>query len=161
MEVGMEIVDLGFGVTFRVFPETRYVETLFPDGFRAGATREPTAENLKEAEEQGYEGPDRCWRSLIEHELMHTLVARALFDRESIVLRYEAGAELAPYGRRLLEEGVVLSLQHFLNWHEMDEMLCYRGLAQVAARARQLADEVMGLTQPGGGSTVSATTDTP
>ena len=107
----MITLDLGRGVTFRIFPESRYCETVYPDGYRMGATREPTSTNLREAHEQGYTGADACWHSLLEHEVTHTFAARLMFGRESLVLRYECGAEDVPYGLRLLEEGAVLTWQ--------------------------------------------------
>ena len=119
----MHTIDLGRGVTFTIDPERRIVATTYPDGVTAYATREDTPENRAEAADQGYHGPDAVWRSLCEHEALHTLTARRLFGCESLVLRHEAGAEPARYAPRLHEEAATISLQRMLQTGERDPVL--------------------------------------
>jgi hypothetical protein len=97
----------------RIFPETHYVETLFPDGTRAGATRECEVGNAVYAAHLGYTD---CWLALVEHEIGHTLVSMALGHRwsptlQAVAHKYAPGT--APYEEQLAEEAVVLQLQRF------------------------------------------------
>lgn len=85
---------------------------MFPDGARAHATRDDTAENRMEAADQGHAS---VWESLCVHEALHTLIGRRLWGRESLVLRHESGAERHRYALRLHEEAAVISAQRLLN----------------------------------------------
>lgn len=119
----MHTIDLGRGVIFTIDFENREVATRYPDGAVAYASRPDTDENRREAADQGYVGEGAVWRSLVEHEALHTLSARAVFGRESLVLRHEAGAEPARYALRLHEEAVTISLQRWVNTREADPVL--------------------------------------
>lgn len=101
--------------TLRIWPSTRYVDTLWPDGKTCGAQREDNYENRQEAHDQGYGGADAIWRSLVEHELLHNLVSEWILDRNSPTLRHEAGAVRAPYWLRLTEEAWVIAFQVYVN----------------------------------------------
>ena len=101
--------------TLRIWPSTRYVDTIWPDGKTCGATREDNADNRQEAADQGYTGPDAVWRSLVEHELAHNLVSDWILGQRSPTLRFEAGGEPAPYWLRLQEEAWALSFQLYAN----------------------------------------------
>lgn len=116
-------LNLGEGVVFEIDAEARQVRTIYPDGRSMAATREDTPENRAEAADQGYTGEDAVWRSLVAHELLHTLATRALLGRESLVLRHESGAERNRYALRLHEEAVVISLQRLLMTGEADPVL--------------------------------------
>lgn len=113
-------IELGCGVQFVVNPVTRIVATVYPDGLLAAATRKPNRDNVQCAVEIGYIGasPDICWRSLIDHELLHTFVSRQIFRRESPTLRHECSNEHTIYIRRLHEEVLVLYMQHWLHNNE-------------------------------------------
>lgn len=116
-------VDLGSGVMFEVWRDLREVRTLYPDDLAMGAQRPDTPENRAEAADQGYVGQDAVWRALVEHELLHTLVARRVFGRDSLVLRHECGGERARYALRLHEEALVLSFQRWANTFQRDPVL--------------------------------------
>ncbi len=131
--------DLGHGVDFEVHEPSGCVTTRYADGFSCTATREDTPDNRSEICDQGYadhgypiddDSMQRALlRSLIEHELLHTTIARAVFGRESIVLRHESGAERQRYALRLHEEALVLSFQRWLNTEDLDPILLPYGAA--------------------------------
>jgi hypothetical protein len=138
----LRCLALGRGVTFTIWPDQRYVETLFSDGHSMGATREDTPQNRAEAAEQGYHGVDAVWRSLVLHEALHSLTAAPLGHRYSLVLRHECGAERHPYRLRLYEEACVLAVERFLNTGQIDRLLwphvgaiCRAGLVPLPERA--------------------------
>lgn len=95
----------------------RTVVTTFPDGFTCEGSRSVTPDNVREAHTQGYSGSDPyvVWRSLVDHELLHTVLYDELFNRPSAVLRTESGAEFTPSWVRYQEEALVLSMQHYLH----------------------------------------------
>jgi hypothetical protein len=116
-------LPLGRGVVIEVCPAERRVRTVYPDGRAMAATREDTPANRAEALAQGYAGEGAVWRSLVEHEALHSLLARLAFGRESLVLRHECGAEPARYALRLHEEALTLSAQRWLNTGRADPVL--------------------------------------
>lgn len=63
----------------------------------------------------GYTGQDAVWRSLVEHELAHTIVAEIVLREPSPTLRHEAGLAVVPLAVRWWEESLALSLQHYAN----------------------------------------------
>ena len=83
---------------------------------------ESDSQNIREAREgQGYTGPDAVWRSLVDHELLHSLVAEVVFDRPSVVLRGEAGdPSFIPAWEKYEEEMLVLGMQIYLNSGECE-----------------------------------------
>jgi hypothetical protein len=96
----------------------RSVRTVFFDGLSCGGMRDiHDPSNIREAREgQGYTGPDAVWRSLVEHELLHSLVSEILFDRWSLVLRSEAGDETFVSALdKYEEEAIVLACQRYAN----------------------------------------------
>jgi hypothetical protein len=104
--------------TYEVWPDSRSVRTVFPDGLSCGGMRdEKDPQNIREAHEgQGYTGADAVWKSLVDHELLHSLVAEVVFDRPSVVLRAEAGdAAFVPAWEKHEEEAVVLAFQYWFN----------------------------------------------
>jgi len=104
--------------TYEVWPDSRSVRTVFPDGLSCGAMRdESDPNNIREAREgEGYTGPDAVWRSLVDHELLHSLVAEAVLDRSSVVLREQAGDQtFTPAWEKYEEESLVLAYQLFFN----------------------------------------------
>jgi hypothetical protein len=90
--------------------------TLLSFGVSCTGAREDTPTNRREAEMEGYT-PDAVgvWQSLVEHEILHSLVAQHLWDCESYVIRAESGAELTPLHNRYFEESLVLGLQWTAN----------------------------------------------
>lgn len=103
--------------------ENRIVETVFPDGKACAGTREESQTNLDEARDQGYTGPDAVWRSLVEHELGHSLVSLWMWDSPSPTLRHEAGGERCDYGTRLFEESLVIGFQTWQNTGQIPRAL--------------------------------------
>lgn len=101
--------------TFEVWPERRFVSTIFPNGAVVSGTRENNQQNITEAESQGYTGENIVWRSLVHHELLHSLVAEVLFDQPSKVLETEAGVRFHPSWERYEEEAIVLAFQFNVN----------------------------------------------
>jgi len=102
---------------YEIDSAAREVRTLFPDGITCYGTRDVTPANVREARSQGYKGSDEqaVWRSLVEHELLHSLVAECIFDYPSLVLRTEGGGELYPSWLRYEEEMLAISWQAFSN----------------------------------------------
>lgn len=140
----MHSIDLGSGVTFVIDPAQRRCETRYPDGFSMAATRDDTPDNRTEAADQGYPATaDGVWRSLLEHEIGHSLAGRILFGTESVVLRHESGAERHRYAKRLHEEAWVISAQRLANTGEMDAVL--RSDAWAARKAILTARELVAL----------------
>ena len=102
--------------TLRIFPAAEYVETLFHDGRRAGATRDSSEMgNADYARHLGY--PD-VWTALVCHEAAHTWLAQQMGHRVSPTLwavahDYESGT--APYEERLYEEAATLAMERAAN----------------------------------------------
>jgi len=109
------IINLQFA-SVHIFPNDN-VCTFFPDGIFCYGSREVNDQNIREARSQGYKGNDSLavWRSLVEHELLHSLVAECIFDRPSLVLRTEGGGEFHPSWLRYEEEMLAISWQAFTN----------------------------------------------
>lgn len=138
----MTELELRFSV-FRVHPDR--VETVFPDGRIANATRADTPENRETAVDLGYtDGPEGVFAALREHELLHSLLADWSLDRPSPVLRHYAGAERVPYLDRLHEEAGVLAMQLLINTgHEHPALRQFRAVdVRVwASNARKWLDQ--------------------
>lgn len=111
------------GCVLRMWPSTRYCETVFPDGSKAPATRCSTMENLDYARHLGY--PD-TWPALVEHEALHTWLMEQLGNEVSPTLwavaqGYATGT--ASYEERLWEEAIVLQYQRWLRTGHVGEAL--------------------------------------
>jgi hypothetical protein len=92
------------------------VATIFPEGQVAIAIRDlGNQDNIREAQSQGYSGPDAVWKSLVEHEYLHSLISEILYDRPSLVLETESGGKFHPSWLRYQEEAVVIGVQYLLN----------------------------------------------
>lgn len=77
--------------TYEIWPKSRLVKTVFPDGpYCIGMRDETDPINILEAESEGYTGQDSVWRSMVEHELLHSVICEVLFDSPSRVIRSEA-----------------------------------------------------------------------
>lgn len=123
------IINLKY-VRFEVWRDQRCVASILrSSSHTCVGSRPDTQENREEAGRQGYT-PDEngVWQSLVEHELLHSLVAEVMFDRPSSVILTESGAETTPSWERYEEEAVVLSIQRLLNTDEitatLDRILC-------------------------------------
>jgi len=94
-----------------------FVTTTYPTGHTCTGSREVNEQNIKEARSQGYKGSDEYVvdKSLIEHELLHSLIAETFFDRVSYVMATESGLEYYPTWDRYLEEAMVLGFQSWAN----------------------------------------------
>lgn len=101
---------------FEVWADQRTVATVFPSGHTCAAARPDTQQNRTEAESQGYT-PDvgGVWRSLVEHELLHDLLAEVVYNRASRVMETEAGVAFHPSWLRYYEEAQVLAAQYEIN----------------------------------------------
>lgn len=120
------IATLSFDLSFaryEIFPEERLVSTTFPDGRACVGSRDDNDQNKREAESQGYAGENAVWRSLVEHELLHSLVAEHLFRTESRVLHVESGGGFIPTWERYEEEMLCLALQYYLQTGDKPECL--------------------------------------
>lgn len=135
--------------TYEIFPShagtngNRSVRTTFSDGLYAGAIRdESDPVNIIQAQSEGYTGESIVWKSLVDHELLHSIVAEILFDRPSVVLRTEAGcASFWPLWERYEEEMLVLGMQIYLNSGESELI---RGLDWL--QAIKIANRYIGAT---------------
>jgi len=94
-----------------------YVTTNFPTGHTCTGSRIVNEQNITEARSQGYTGSDHyvVYKSLIEHELLHNLMAEVFFDRVSYVMATESGIEYYLSWDRQLEEAMVLGFQSWAN----------------------------------------------
>lgn len=105
--------------TFEVDPVLCQVRTIFPDGLVTYGLRNlSNAQNVREARAQGYTDlldSNAVWRSLVYHELLHSIVAECLWNSPSRVLRTEAGGEFVPSWLRYEEEMIALAIQAWLN----------------------------------------------
>lgn len=111
------------GCELWIWPETRYLETRWPDGSKCGATRDCELNNLSYARHLGY--PD-CWTAVVCHEALHHLIAQYLGHPYSPTLwavarGYEEGT--APYEARLFEEALVLATERWLNTGDLSPIL--------------------------------------
>ena len=104
---------------FAVDPEARIVSTAFPDGKVAIGFRADSDENRREAEDEGYQGPNAIWEALLHHEAAHSLLSAWMWDLPSPTLRHEAGGERCIYGQRLFEEAVVIAFQRYVTTGEV------------------------------------------
>lgn len=109
--------------TFEVWKDQRTVATVFPDGYICAGSRVDTQQNRIEAESQGYATHDRVWRSLVDHELLHNVIAEVMFDRISHVMATESGLEWYPSWLRYEEEAIVLAYQYFINTGRQPDLL--------------------------------------
>jgi len=103
---------------FEVYAEERAVVTKFEGGCEAWADRDlRDAQNVREALSQGYAGEPEAvvWRSLVEHELLHSVVAETLWRTRSRVLSTEAGVGCVPSWLRYEEEAIVIAFQAYTN----------------------------------------------
>lgn len=107
-------IDLKY-CRYEVWPEKHLVSTIFPCGAIVSGIRENSQQSITEAESQGYKGERIVWRSLAEHELLHSLSSEILFDRPSKVLETEAGITFHPSWERYEEEAIVLAFQYHSN----------------------------------------------
>jgi hypothetical protein len=104
-----------------VYPSTRYLETRYADGYSYGAMRDCNEETLRDAEDLGYpKTPLGVWRSLCEHELLHSILAHELYDSPSLVLRHMSGALYVANHNRQYEEAIVQGFQHWINTGRAD-----------------------------------------
>lgn len=117
--VSIELKYAVYQIHFPLTPSYRFVRTTFPDGLFTDGSRDYTDPgNIREAKSQGYtpdNGKDPVWSSLVDHELLHSIVAEVIFDRPSVVLRTEAGGEFNPLWERYEEETIILAFQCYLN----------------------------------------------
>jgi hypothetical protein len=131
-----------------VDPVRREVDTVFRDGLVQGAQRQFSAEDIATAAELGYEPTEAgVWRSLVAHELYHSLISERLWQRPSEVLRHYCAGEHCPYYRRLYVEAIVLAYERLLNTGEVTEALEPIPLGEVvdcAAQGRRLMTIAMG-----------------
>jgi hypothetical protein len=107
-----------------VDPVRREVDTVFRDGLVQGAQRQFSAEDIATAAELGYEPTEAgVWRSLVAHELDHSLISEWLWDQPSEVLRHYCAGEHCPYYQRLYVEGMVLALERYVQTGEVGDAL--------------------------------------
>jgi hypothetical protein len=111
--------------TVEIDHEARKVTTRLPGGLSCPAVRDDTPENRHQAVvEQGYpDGPDACWHSLVDHEILHSLLSDLVYAGPSPTLVHEAGGEGAPLHLRYHEEATCLAFQRYLNTGEVHEAL--------------------------------------
>lgn len=101
--------------SFEIYPISRRVCTAYKEGFFTWANRETNEDNIQEANSQGYSGEDAVWKSLVEHEYLHSLISELLYDHPSLVLETESGRAFHPSWLRYQEESVVIGIQFLLH----------------------------------------------
>lgn len=121
--------------------------------FTYGASANVNDQTLNNAEELGYKRTfDGVFASLVESEVLHTLVSRFVYrDKDSLVLLQNAGRKVdLPRWKKLHSEAIVMALQYYLNTHiclaPLDPWLTlnigFGTMANVARSARELIDLV-------------------
>lgn len=126
--------------TLIVDHDRREVDTVFHDGKVQGAQRQFGAEDIKTVRELGYSADaDGVWRSLIAHEVLHTLVSQWLWDRPSEVLRHYCAGEPCPVHTRYYVEALVLAFEHLLVTGEITAALLHLPALQVRRWREQAA----------------------
>lgn len=108
------VLDLGRGVRFEIHKAERAVCTVYPGGERVWGCRDDTPENRREAEWQGYSGPDAVFLSLAEHEALHVLLERVT-GRPSPVMTGIAGLSWTPAWEKNADEVLTLFAQRMVN----------------------------------------------
>jgi hypothetical protein len=111
-----QIIELKY-CQYLVDTENRSVCTNIK-GYFCNAFREDDAQNRTEANSQGYFDEDPVWKSLVEHEYLHSLISELLYDRPSLVLETESGGKFHPSWLRYQEEALVIGVQYLLNHDE-------------------------------------------
>ena len=101
---------------FEIWADQRTVATVFPSGHTCTGSRADTEQNRTEAESQGYTADEQgVWRSLVEHELLHNLLAEIVHNHPSRVMETESGKAFHPSWLRYYEEAQVLAAQYEIN----------------------------------------------
>lgn len=129
------LIELAHG-SLLVAADVRRVHVIVDGVYRAPATRDPTPENVSQAEEQGYIGDAAsiCWASVVDHELLHMTLAEIVLGGPSPTIQFEAGVPGAvPLYNRLYEESLVIALQRRINTGEMPWPLTTMKPADLAA----------------------------
>lgn len=107
-----------------------YLETIFRDGAKCGATRSQEMYNLDYARYLGY---STVRDALREHELLHTACSEWLgfpYSPTLWAVAHSFGPGCASYDEMLAEEAIVLQLQRYMNTGEVGVALNpYRLLA--------------------------------
>jgi hypothetical protein len=139
------VVHVFRGCRVEVWPERRFLQTVFPDGARVRAA--PMDAQAVAAADHGYQEP---WPYVHDHEILHTVVAEALGWPHSPTLWYVAH-KADPQDRTdrpslvASEETLVCALQAYLNGQDWTYQLGFLRLAlgtidldDLAARALAL-----------------------
>jgi hypothetical protein len=101
------------GVVVHVARDLCHVRTEFPGGASLDAAPNHDEESVARAISLGYDGDTRLMSA--EHEICHSILARALKHGSSPTLRYAAGGpEPGPLVREA-EESIVLAIQALAN----------------------------------------------
>lgn len=110
-----EVIRFEFGITtVEVWPEQRYLRTMYSDGCQVDAAPQLTRDYLDTAQRLGY--GDDTWAMCVEHEIMHTLLAMA--DGRAVSPALWAVAHRTEDVHREIiakEEDYVMSMQRKLN----------------------------------------------
>jgi hypothetical protein len=106
--------------SIEVYPTTRYLRTIFPNGLVCHAAANDDAENIRKAWTLGYAGD--TYRMSLEHELLHSILAEMRGEAYSSVL-YGVAVRMAggnkerviPQEMSDAEEGLIMDLQRWLH----------------------------------------------
>jgi hypothetical protein len=110
-----------------IWPETRYLQTVYQDGRKVPAAPEDTAEYRAQAEARGYGGD--TWLLCCEHEPCHTWLAEKLGQPWSWTLWWVAHKDILgkpPKGLWHDEEELVLAFQQYANTGECQPLRLWK-----------------------------------
>lgn len=103
--------DFPNGVRVRVFPDERYLETIFADDSRVPAAPQDNDEYRARAQALGY--GDDVWRMCQEHEIAHTELMQRLGLEYSPTLWAVAHGDTRKTREMGAEEELVLAFQRW------------------------------------------------
>lgn len=118
------VINLKY-VRVEIWSEQKCVATVFNDtAHTCVGSRDDSQQNRDEASRQGYTADEKgVWKSLVEHEILHSLVAEVMSNMESRVALAESGKQITPTWERYEEEAIVLSIQYLINTNQITSTL--------------------------------------
>lgn len=125
--------------TIEIWPVTRFLRTVFPDGTMVPATPNYDPASIAHAYALGYAGDS--WAMSREHEALHTWMAVQAGQAYSVTLWHVAHGTRPPIGVAPAEEALVLHFQGYLHAGRPAPYLVQQWAATTGKPLAQLAEE--------------------